>query len=62
MNLQQPRFLHGTAEQGFDISRAAALHTSRPGISRQIQMLEREIGIAILMQARHRKPGTHSTD
>lgn len=49
MNLTQLRYLRGIAEQGFNISRAAAaLHTSQPGISKQIQLLEREIGVAIL--------------
>ncbi|MGQ0522656.1 MAG: CysB family HTH-type transcriptional regulator [Betaproteobacteria bacterium] len=58
MNLQQLRYLHGIAEQGFNISRAAAaLHTSQPGISKQIQMLEREIGIAILVRKGNRIVG-----
>lgn len=58
MNLQQLRYLHGIAEQGFNISRAAtALHTSQPGISKQIQMLEREIGIAILARKGNRIVG-----
>ena len=55
MNLQQLRYLHGIAEQGFNISRAAAaLHTSQPGISKQIQMLEQEIGVAILLRKGNR--------
>ena len=58
MNLQQLRYLHGIAEQGFNISRAAAaLHTSQPGISKQIQMLEQEIGIAILARKGNRIVG-----
>ena len=58
MNLQQLRYLHGIAEQGFNISRAAAaLHTSQPGISKQIQMLEQEIGIAILVRKGNRIVG-----
>jgi LysR family cys regulon transcriptional activator len=58
MNLQQLRYLQGIAEQGFNISRAAAaLHTSQPGISKQIQMLEREIGIAILVRKGNRVVG-----
>ena len=48
MNLTQLRYLRGIAEQGYNISRAAAaLHTSQPGISKQIQLLEREIGVAL---------------
>lgn len=58
MNLQQLRYLHGIAEQGFNISRAAAaLHTSQPGISKQIQMLEQEIGIQILARKGNRIVG-----
>jgi LysR family cys regulon transcriptional activator len=58
MNLQQLRYLHGIAEQGFNISRAAAaLHTSQPGISKQIQMLEQEIGVAILLRKGNRIVG-----
>ncbi|HEX6007096.1 MAG TPA: LysR substrate-binding domain-containing protein [Burkholderiales bacterium] len=58
MNLQQLRYLHGIAEHGFNISRAAtALHTSQPGISRQIQLLEQEIGIAILARKGNRIVG-----
>jgi LysR family cys regulon transcriptional activator len=58
MNLQQLRYLHGIAEQGFNISRAAAaLHTSQPGISKQIQMLEQELGIAILSRKGNRIVG-----
>jgi LysR family cys regulon transcriptional activator len=58
VNLQQLRYLHGIAEQGFNISRAAAaLHTSQPGISKQIQMLEQEIGIRILMRKGNRIVG-----
>jgi LysR family transcriptional regulator, cys regulon transcriptional activator len=58
MNLQQLRYLHGIAEQGYNISRAAAaLHTSQPGISKQIRMLEQEIGIAILVRKGNRIVG-----
>jgi LysR family transcriptional regulator, cys regulon transcriptional activator len=55
MNLTQLRYLRGIAEQGFNISRAAtALHTSQPGISKQIQLLEREIGVDILVRKGNR--------
>ncbi|MBI4194126.1 MAG: CysB family HTH-type transcriptional regulator [Betaproteobacteria bacterium] len=58
MNLQQLRYLHGIAEEGFNISRAAAaLHTSQPGISKQIQMLEQELGVDILMRKGNRIVG-----
>jgi LysR family cys regulon transcriptional activator len=58
MNLTQLRYLRGIAEQGYNISRAAAaLHTSQPGISKQIQLLEREIGVAILERRGNRIVG-----
>jgi LysR family transcriptional regulator, cys regulon transcriptional activator len=58
MNLTQLRYLRGIAEQGFNISRAAAaLHTSQPGISKQIQLLEREIGVGILLRRGNRIVG-----
>lgn len=58
MNLTQLRYLRGIAEQGFNISRAAtALHTSQPGISKQIQLLEREIGVDILVRKGNRIVG-----
>ena len=58
MNLIQLRYLRGIAEQGFNISRAAAaLHTSQPGISKQIQLLERELGVAILVRRGNRIVG-----
>jgi LysR family cys regulon transcriptional activator len=58
MNLTQLRYLRAIAEQGFNISRAAAvLHTSQPGISKQIQLLEREIGVDILVRRGNRVTG-----
>ena len=58
MNLRQLRYLHGIAEAGYNISRAATvLHTSQPGISKQIQMLEHEIGVDILVRRGNRIVG-----
>ena len=58
MNLRQLRYLRGIADQGYNISRAAtALHTSQPGISKQIQLLEREVGTAILLRRGNRIVG-----
>jgi LysR family cys regulon transcriptional activator len=58
MNLRQLRYLHGIAAAGYNISRAAtALHTSQPGISRQIQLLEQEIGVDILVRKGNRIVG-----
>ena len=58
MNLQQLRYLHTIAGEGFNISRAAqALHTSQPGISKQIRLLEREAGVDILIRRGNRVVG-----
>ncbi len=58
MNLRQLRYLHGIADAGYNISRAAtALHTSQPGISKQIQMLEQELGVDILLRKGNRIVG-----
>jgi LysR family cys regulon transcriptional activator len=58
MNLRQLRYLHGIAEEGFNISRAAAaLHTSQPGISKQIQLLEQELGVDVLVRKGNRVVG-----
>jgi LysR family cys regulon transcriptional activator len=58
MNLQQLRYLHRIADEGYNISRAAAaLHTSQPGISKQIQMLEQELGVDILLRKGNRIVG-----
>lgn len=48
MNLQQLRYLHAIREADLNISQAAeGLHTSQPGISRQIRSLEEELGVEI---------------
>jgi LysR family cys regulon transcriptional activator len=58
MNFQQLRYLHAIAGAGFNISRAAeALHTSQPGISKQISLLEREAGVDILVRKGNRVVG-----
>ena len=55
MNLQQLRYLCGVVEARFSVSRAAeALHTSQPGISKQIQLLEAELGVDILIRQGNR--------
>jgi LysR family cys regulon transcriptional activator len=49
MTLTQLRYLVSIIEHGFNISKAAAtLHTSQPGISRQVRLLEQQLGINIL--------------
>ncbi len=48
MKLQQLRYLVEVARQGLNISGAAAkLYTSQPGISKQIRLLEDELGVVI---------------
>lgn len=51
MNLQQLRYLHEIVRQGLKISDAAnALYTSQPGVSKQIKLLEDELGIEIFVR------------
>ena len=58
MNLRQLRYLHTIAESGYNISRAATrLHTAQPGVSKQIQLLEQELGIGLLLRKGNRIVG-----
>jgi LysR family cys regulon transcriptional activator len=58
MNFQQLRAVRETARRGYNLTEvAAALHTSQPGISRQIRELEEELGIAIFVRAGKRLTG-----
>jgi LysR family transcriptional regulator, cys regulon transcriptional activator len=51
MKLQQLRYACEIARQGLNISEAAeALHTSQPGISRQVRLLEQELGVEIFVR------------
>jgi LysR family cys regulon transcriptional activator len=51
MNLQQLRFFNEIVRQGLKISDAAsALYTSQPGISKQIKLLEAELGIEVFVR------------
>ena len=51
MNLQQLRYLQEIAKCGLNISdAAAALYTSQPGVSKQIKLLEEELGIEIFVR------------
>lgn len=55
MTLKQLRFLREIARQSLSISAAAAaLHTSQPSVSRQLQLLEKELGIDLLVRYRSR--------
>jgi LysR family cys regulon transcriptional activator len=48
VKLQQLRYLREIVRSGLSISEAAkALHTSQPGVSKQIQMLEEDLGVRI---------------
>jgi len=51
MKLQQLRYLCEVANQNLNLSKAAKkLHTSQPGISKQIQLLEDELGVDIFIR------------
>ena len=51
MKLQQIRYACEVARQGLNISAAAeALHTSQPGISKQVKSLEDELGVEIFVR------------
>jgi len=51
VNLQQLRYLNEVVNQKLNISGAAnALYTSQPGISKQIKLLESELGIEIFVR------------
>ena len=51
MTLQQLRYLNEIARRGLKITDAAnALYTSQPGLSRQIKILEDELGIEIFVR------------
>jgi DNA-binding transcriptional LysR family regulator len=55
MNLQQLRYLCGIADHELNISRAAeALHTSQPGVTRQIRQLEEELRAELLVRRGNR--------
>lgn len=55
MNLQQLRYLSALADSGLNVSRAAErLHTSQPGISKQLRLLEQELGVELF-----RRHGKH---
>ena len=51
MNLNQLRYLREVARNGLKVSEAAeTLFTSQPGISKQIRLLEEELGVTILVR------------
>jgi LysR family cys regulon transcriptional activator len=55
MKLHQLRYLCAIAKQDLSFSKAAAaLHTSQPGISKQIQLLEDELGVPLFVRSGNR--------
>jgi LysR family transcriptional regulator, cys regulon transcriptional activator len=51
MKLQQLKYLSEVGRRGLNLSEAAeVLHTSQPGISKQIRLLEDELGVRILVR------------
>lgn len=58
MKLQQLRYIVEIRRQGLNVSEAAeSLFTSQPGISKQVKMLEDELGVAIFERAGKRFTG-----
>jgi LysR family transcriptional regulator, cys regulon transcriptional activator len=58
MKLQSLRYVLEAARQGNHISKAAeALHASQPGVSKHIQVVESELGLAIFARKRNRIVG-----
>ena len=51
MNLQQFRYVAEVARRGLNVSEAAAaLHTSQPGVSKQIRSFEEELGTQVFVR------------
>ncbi len=51
MNLQQIRYVREIARRKLNLSAAAlALHTSQPGVSRQVRELENELGVDVFVR------------
>lgn len=54
MKLQQLKYLLTVVKTGFNISETARLlHTSQPGVSRQLMQLEQELGITLLRRTKN---------
>lgn len=52
MKLQQIRFVVEVVRQGYKVSAAAdALYTSQPGVSKQIKLLEEELGVPLFKRS-----------
>ena len=58
MNFQQLRSVREAVRRGFNLTEVAgALHTSQPGVSRQIRELEEELGVEIFVRMGKRLTG-----
>ena len=58
MNFQQLRCVREAVRRGFNLTEVAqALHTSQPGVSRQVRELEDELGVTIFVRAGKRLTG-----
>ncbi|MEX8518340.1 MAG: CysB family HTH-type transcriptional regulator [Leptothrix sp. (in: b-proteobacteria)] len=58
MNFQQLKSVREAVRQGFNLTEVAeVLHTSQPGVSRQIRELEDELGIELFVRAGKRLTG-----
>lgn len=58
MNFQQLRSVRETVRRGFNLTEVAqTLHTSQPGVSRQIRELEDELGVQLFVRAGKRLTG-----
>ncbi len=58
MQLHQMRYIREVSRQNLNVSAAAeALHTSQPGVSKQIQLLEEELGLQIFQRSGKRLTG-----
>lgn len=58
MKLQQLRYLVEVADRGLNVTDAAkALYTSQPGVSKQIALIEEELGVEIFLRAGKRFTG-----
>lgn len=62
MNFQLLRAVRETTRSGFNLTDVAdELHTSQPGISRQIRELEDELGIEIFVRVGQAPDPAHAT-
>jgi len=58
MKLHQLRYLHEVVKHGLNITNAAeALYTSQPGVSKQIQLIEEELGLQVFKRNGKRLTG-----